>query len=48
MGEIYDHMAKIAESIDCASGYIVLFLTDKDMLEEVKEYVESPEEKTDS
>ncbi len=39
--QIYECMEKIAETVDCASGYIQLFLTDRDMMEEVKEFVDT-------
>ncbi len=38
---INDCMGKIAKTIDCTSGYITLFLTDPDMMEEVKEYADT-------
>ena len=40
-GRIYDCMEKIAKTIDCTSGYITLFLTDQEMMEEVKEYADA-------
>ncbi len=40
-GRIYDCMIKISETLDCTDGYIQLFLTGPDMMEEVKEYVDT-------
>ncbi|MCR5282795.1 MAG: hypothetical protein K6E18_05445 [Lachnospiraceae bacterium] len=40
-GLMNDCMRKIAETIDCASGYIQLFLTGEDMIEEVKAYTDT-------